>query len=157
VPTRPLYRDNAHGLGACGESLALDDVVDLEHLRRAEEPDPSILEHRHQPLPEGVELLLGIPDLGDAQVPLGAESDVGGQSLRWPLAGLLKPADAFVALLGGHVGRGGEADKLTRFVMLRVAASGLVVAMTASFVWTLPTEPTYKRALPWRSPGEWRI
>src|SRR3954468_7061679 len=64
--------------------LALDDVVDLEHLGLAFELDPSVLEHRHQTLAEGVELLARVPNLANAEIPLRAESDVVGKSLRRP-------------------------------------------------------------------------
>jgi hypothetical protein len=47
--------------------LALDDVVDLEHLGLTG-LDPNVFQHRHEALAERVELLLRVPDLTDFEL-----------------------------------------------------------------------------------------
>jgi hypothetical protein len=47
--------------------LALDDVVDLEHLGLTR-LDPNVFQHRHEALAERVELLLRVPDLTDSEL-----------------------------------------------------------------------------------------
>src|SRR6185295_1773747 len=103
--------------GARTRALALDDVVDLEHLGLTLELDPNVVQHRLQSLTERVELLARIPDLADAQVALRAESDVVGEALRRPVAGLLEAADAFIVLLRRHSRRGREAGKDARLAI----------------------------------------
>src|SRR5437868_14101108 len=85
--------------------LALDDVVDLEHLGLTR-LDPDVLQHRHQALAEGVELLARVPDLADSELAVGLEGDVVLESLREPVARLLEPADRLVVLFRRHIGRG---------------------------------------------------
>src|SRR4051794_6577545 len=91
--------------------LALDDVVDLEHLGLARKLDSNVLQHRHEALSKCIELLSRVPDLADSEVPVRLEGDVELESLRQPVARLLQPADGLVVLLGRHVGRGREAGK----------------------------------------------
>jgi hypothetical protein len=122
--------------------------VDLEHLGLAREFDPNVVQHRLQTTAERVELLPRIPDLADAQVPLRAESDVMGEALRRPAAGLLEAADAFVLLLRRHGRCGCEAGKDARFAIAhRRGRRPNIWPFMASFVWMLPTEPTYNRTL----------
>src|SRR5256885_2593962 len=98
--------------GSGAEGLALDDVVDLEHLGLARELDANVGQYRHQTLAERVELLPRIPDLTDSEAPARTESDVVGKPVRRPLApGILQPLDAFVVLLGRHARCSGEASE----------------------------------------------
>src|SRR6266540_3782968 len=90
--------------------LALDDVVDLEHLGLARKLDPDVLKHWHEALTERVELLARVPDLADSEVTVRLEGDVILESLRQPVPRLLEAADGFVVLFGSHTGRGREAD-----------------------------------------------
>src|ERR1700745_2877300 len=62
-------------------------------------------------MPACFELLSRVPDLADPELAVRLEGDVVLESLRQPVARLLKTADGFVVLLGSHVGRGGEAGK----------------------------------------------
>ena len=55
---------------------ALDDVVNVEDVRRIGELDADAGEDRHQTLVEGLELLPRIPDLADLKVAIRTEADV---------------------------------------------------------------------------------
>jgi hypothetical protein len=67
--------------------LALDDVVDLEHLGLTR-LDPNVLQHRHEALTERVELLPRVPDLTDSELAVRLEGDVVLESLRQPVASI---------------------------------------------------------------------
>src|ERR1051326_5058227 len=82
--------------------LALDDVVDLQHLGLTR-LDSNVLQHRHQLLAEGVELLARVPDLADSELAVGLEGDMVLESLGRPVARLLPPADGVVVLFRGTV------------------------------------------------------
>src|SRR5215210_6196039 len=106
-PVRPLpLRD---------QSLALDDVVDLKHLRLAR-LDPNLFQDRHEALTERLELRWRVPDLADSELTVRLEGTVEFKSLRRPGAHLLQPADGFVVLVRGHTGRGREADEHARLL-----------------------------------------
>src|SRR3954454_7110785 len=91
---------------------ALDDVVNLEDVRRVGELDVGAGEDRHQTLTEGLELLPRVPDLADLKAAIGTEADVVVEPGRWPSAGVLDLANRFVVLLGGE-SDGTEADNDT--------------------------------------------
>jgi hypothetical protein len=55
---------------------ALDDVVNVEDVRRIGELNADTGEDRHQALPERLELLPRVPDLADAKVAVRTETDV---------------------------------------------------------------------------------
>ena len=51
----------------CENGLALDDVVNVEHLRLAFELDANVGQYRHQTLTERVELFPRIPNFADSE------------------------------------------------------------------------------------------
>src|SRR5438270_7866040 len=106
--------------------LALDDVVDLEHLGLARKLDPDVLKHWHKALTERVELLARVPDLADSEVAVRLEGDVILESLRQPVARLLEAADGVVVLFGSHTGRGREASKQARLATVHNRYSGRI-------------------------------
>ena len=59
--------------------------MDLEHLGLTR-LDPNVVQHRHQPLAEDVELLARVPDLADPELAVQLEGDVVLESLRQPVA-----------------------------------------------------------------------
>ena len=79
-PARQPGRPRGWGLSA------LDDVVNLEDVRRAGELDAGGGEDRHQTLAESLELLPRIPDLADLKVAGQTEADMVVQPGWWPLA-----------------------------------------------------------------------
>src|SRR5437763_266421 len=131
--------------------LALDDVVDLEHLGLPR-LDPDLVQHRHEALTERVELLARVPDLTDAEVAVRLEGDVVVESLRRPVAHLLQTADGVVVLLGRHAGRGREASEDPRLAGVhgRGRNSG-GHSWPPSCGCSRPSRPTTERVL--RSPG----
>ena len=113
----------SHHAAPVRKGLALDDVVDLEHLGLAREFDPNVGQYRPQCLAECVELLARIPDLAYSEAPARTERDVVRKPVRRPLGtGRLQALDAFVVLLRSHTG---AAAKRARTL---VAESGMVVA-----------------------------
>src|SRR6185503_21252022 len=99
--------------------LAPDDVVDLELLGLARKLDPYIGQHRHEVLPECVELLARVPDLADSEMTARFERDVVVKPGRRPFAGTLKTADGLIVLFGGHASRAREAHKNARRAIAR--------------------------------------
>src|SRR5437588_3583868 len=106
--------------------LALDDVVDLEHLGLARKLDPDVLKHWHEALTERVELLARVPDLADSEVTVRLEGDVILEALRQPVARLLEAADGFVVLFGSHTGRGREAGTKARLASVHDRCGGRI-------------------------------
>jgi hypothetical protein len=78
--------------------------VDLENLWLPGELDSDLVEHRHELLAKSSELLLGLPDLADLQVPFGPEQDVQLQSIRGPCPSLLHLVSHLIVLLAGQAG-----------------------------------------------------
>src|SRR5687767_5220104 len=97
---------------------ALDDVVNLEDVRRVGELDAGAGEDRHQTLAEGLELLPRVPDFADLKVAIQTEADVVVEPARWPFAGVLDLANRLVVLLGSE-SDGTEADNDTHDMKLR--------------------------------------
>jgi len=79
--------------------LAPDDVVNLQELRLAW-VYPDLLQQRHEALPEGVHLLLRVPDLANSDVSVRQEADVVVQAVWRPLP-FFKTANRLVVLLKG--------------------------------------------------------
>src|SRR5438105_6022753 len=122
----PPFRSASPALARYAIVLALDDVVDLEHLGLARKLDPDVLKHWHEALTERVELLARVPDLADSEVTVRLEGDVILESLRQPVARLLEAADGFVVLFGSHTGRGREAGKKARLASVHDRCGGRI-------------------------------
>ena len=96
--------------------------VDLVNLWLPGELSSDLVEYRHDLLAKASELLLGLPDPADFQVPFGAEQDVQRQSIRGPCPSALYLVSHFIVLLAGQAGwlirtrrsRCGERTVLTR-------------------------------------------
>src|SRR5215216_6019735 len=88
--------------------LALDDVVDVEHLWLAW-LDPDIGQHWHQTLAKRFELLARVIDLANAKVTLRAEADVVIHPVGGKVTGVRQATDTLVVLLRRQRRRG-EAD-----------------------------------------------
>src|SRR4029079_7308759 len=97
---------------------ALDDVVNLEDVRRIGELDAGAREDRYQTLAEGLELLPRVPDLADVKVAIRTEADVVVEPGRWPFAGVLELANRLVVLVGSE-GDGTETDNHAHDMNLR--------------------------------------
>src|SRR5437867_2537945 len=122
----PPFRSASPALARYAIVLALDDVVDLEHLRLARKRDPDVPQHWHEALTERVELLARVPDLADPEVTVRLEGDVILESLRQPVPRLLEAADGFVVLFGSHTGRGREAGKKARLASVHDRCRGRI-------------------------------
>jgi len=78
---------------------ALDHVVYVLRHGRVQ-CDAELCEDRHQGLAEGVEILLGLPDVEDLDGAVRLEGDVVGAALRRTGTGRLQLLDGSVVLLG---------------------------------------------------------
>src|SRR3954452_12340180 len=106
-----------------GAASAPDDVVDLDDLRGTLELDAVLTQNRHQTGSEGLELLLGIPDLAHAEVASRAERDMQLEPVRRELARSLDLGLRLVVLLGGQARRASEANKDAHGVSSRWGAA----------------------------------
>src|SRR6266576_2186456 len=141
--------------GLAVRSLALDDVVDLEHLGLASKLDPQVLQQRHQALAERIEVLARVPDLADSEVPVRPEGDVVLESLRQPVAGFLETADGFVVLGGNHIAGGRKAGEDLRLAGVHDRCRGRSGGghWMASFVWMLSDRADLQPNTSSASPG----
>jgi hypothetical protein len=85
--------------------------VDLADLWAAGVFKRNVGEERHHTLPEGLELLLGIPDLIDEQLSVGVERDVGIKSVGREYPRLVETPNDLVVLLRGRRWHRCVADK----------------------------------------------
>ena len=78
--------------------LGLDDVVDGQHFSLTG-VDPDLFQDRTEARAKRFHVFLGIPDLADLQVALGAEAKFVVQSLSREDPGLIEAPNYFVVLL----------------------------------------------------------
>jgi hypothetical protein len=107
----PSGRSSLGEFSVLPSALALDDVVDLADLWAAGVFKRNIGEERHHMLPEGLELLLRIPDLIEEQLPVGVERDVGVKSVGREYPRLAETPNDLVVLLRGRRRHRCVADK----------------------------------------------
>jgi len=98
----PSGRSSPGEFSVLPSALTLDDVVDLADLWAAGVFKRNVGEERHHTLPEGLELLLRIPDLIDEQLSVGVERDVGVKSVGREYPCLAEAPNNLVVLLRGR-------------------------------------------------------
>src|SRR4051794_15530571 len=98
--------------------VSLDHVVNLQHLRRADEFDAVLTEDRHQPLTELLKLLLGVPNLAHAEAATSSESNMKVEAIGGELAGRLDQRQDLLVLRCRHARSARETDEDTHGCLL---------------------------------------